>query len=65
MLNHKKEGIPIHGKLYPEYQTILARYMEKGAELINQEIAELWQQIMIRTDILAEYEPQKRKGKKS
>lgn len=55
MLNHKKESLPIWGELYPKRQAILKRLEAEGPEAIQKEIAELWIEIQIRTDILSEY----------
>jgi hypothetical protein len=56
MLNHKLEGLPICGKLYPKRQAIIERLELNGPAVIHSEIAELWQEIQIRTDVLAEHE---------
>lgn len=62
MHSQRKEGLPIHGELYHKQAMIHIRLEEFGAKRIQEEIKELWIEIMLRTDILSECELPIKKG---
>jgi len=52
----RTEGPPAHGEDYHKRMMVMIRLREQGAEVIHKEIAELWSEIMLRTDCLVEHE---------
>ena len=52
----RTEGPPAYGEGYHKRMMVMIRLRDKGAEVIHKEIAELWAEIMLRTDCLVEHE---------
>jgi len=52
----RTEGPPAHGEGYHKRMMVMIRLREQGAEVIHKEIAELWSEIVLRTDCLVENE---------
>lgn len=52
----RTEGSPAHGEGYHKRMIVMIRLREQGSELIHKEIAELWSEIVLRTDCLVEHE---------
>ena len=52
----RTEGPSACGEGYHKRMMVMIRLRDKGAEVIHKEIAELWAEIMLRTDCLVEYE---------
>ena len=52
----RTEGPPAYGEGYHKRMMIMIRLRDQGAEVIQQEIQELWSEIMLRTDCLVEHE---------
>ncbi len=52
----RTEGPPAHGEGYHKRMLVMIRLREQGAEVIHKEIAELWSEIVLRTDCLVEHE---------
>ena len=52
----RTEGPPACGEGYHKRMMVLLRLQNKGAEVIQMEIAELWAEIVLRTDCLVEHE---------
>lgn len=52
----RTEGPPAYGEGYHKRMMVLLRLQNKGAEVIQREIAELWAEIVLRTDCLVEHE---------
>jgi hypothetical protein len=55
MLNHKKEGMPLHGENFAKYHRILTRIKKHGCEAMQKEIDKHWTEIMLRTEALSEF----------
>ena len=52
----RTEGPSAHGEGYHKRMMVMIRLREQGAEVIHKEIAELWSEIVLRTDCLVEHE---------
>ena len=52
----RTEGPPAYGEEYHKRMMVMIRLREHGAEVIHKEIADLWAEIMLRTDCLVEHE---------
>ena len=52
----RTEGPPAYGEGYHKRMMVLIRLQDQGAEIIHKEIAELWSEIVLRTDCLVEHE---------
>jgi hypothetical protein len=52
----RTEGLPAYGEGYHKRMMVMIRLRDQGAEVIHKEIAELWFEIMLRTDCLVEHE---------
>ena len=52
----RTEGPPAHGEGYRNRMIVMIRLREQGSEVIHKEIAELWSEIVLRTDCLVEHE---------
>ena len=52
----RTEGPPAYGEGYHKRMMVLIRLRDQGAEVIHKEIADLWAEIMLRTDCLVEHE---------
>ncbi|HPL67294.1 MAG TPA: hypothetical protein PLG94_12240 [Smithellaceae bacterium] len=52
----RTEGPPAYGEGYHKRMMVMIRIVEQGPEVIHKEIADLWAEIMLRTDCLVEYE---------
>ena len=52
----RTEGPPAYGEGYHKRMMVMIRIEEQGPEVIHKEIAELWSEIMLRTDCLVEHE---------
>ena len=52
----RTEGPPAYGEGYHKRMMVMIRLRDKGAEVIHKEIANLWSEIILRTDCLVEYE---------
>jgi hypothetical protein len=52
----RTEGPPAYGEGYHERMLVMIRIEEQGPEVIHKEIADLWSEIMLRTDCLVEHE---------
>ena len=52
----RTEGPPAYGEGYHKRMMVMIRLREQGAEVIHKEIADLWSEIMLRTDCLVEHE---------
>ena len=52
----RTEGPPTYGEGYHKRMMVMIRIEEQGPEVIHKEIAELWSEIMLRTDCLVEHE---------
>ena len=50
------EGPLLHGKNYIEYHNILKNIKEHGISFVQSEINDLWKQIQLRTDALANHD---------
>ncbi|PKN88731.1 MAG: hypothetical protein CVU51_03690 [Deltaproteobacteria bacterium HGW-Deltaproteobacteria-1] len=52
----RTEGPPAYGEEYHKRMMIMIRLRDQGAEVIHKEIANLWSEIILRTDCLVEHE---------
>lgn len=52
----RTEGPPTYGEGYHRRMLVMLRLKEQGAEVIKKEIADLWAEIILRTDCLVEHE---------
>ena len=52
----RTEGLPAYGEGYHKRMMVMIRLQDQGAEVIHKEIADLWSEIILRTDCLAEHE---------
>jgi len=52
----RTEGPPAYGEGYHKRMMIMIRLRDQGAEIIHKEIADLWAEIILRTDCLVEHE---------
>jgi len=52
----RTEGPPAYGEGYHKRMMVMIRLRDQGVEVIHKEIAELWSEIILRTDCLVEYE---------
>jgi len=52
----RTEGPPAYGEGYHKRMMIMIRLRDQGAEVIHKEIADLWSEIVLRTDCLVEHE---------
>ena len=52
----RTEGPPACGEGYHKRMMVMIRLQEQGAGVIHKEIADLWSEIMLRTDCLVEDE---------
>ena len=52
----RTEGPPACGEAYHKRMMVMIRLRDQGAEVIHKEIADLWAEIMLRTDCLVEHE---------
>ncbi len=52
----RTEGPPAYGEGYHKRMMIMIRIEEQGPEVIQREIADLWAEIVLRTDCLVEHE---------
>ena len=52
----RTEGPPAYGEGYHKRMMVMIRLRDQGVEVIHKEIAELWAEIMLRTDCLVEHE---------
>ena len=52
----RTEGPPANGEGYHKRMMVMIRLRDQGAEVIHKEIANLWSEIILRTDCLVEYE---------
>jgi hypothetical protein len=55
-MNLQKEGRILYGERYTKYMTIAARIKERGYRAMQQEINELWEEIMQRAEALEKAE---------
>ncbi len=52
----RTEGPPAYGEGYHKRMMVMIRLREQDAEVIKKEIADLWAEIILRTDCLVEHE---------
>ena len=52
----RTEGPPAYGEGYHKRMMVMIRLRDQGAEVIHKEIADLWSEIILRTDCLVEHE---------
>ena len=52
----RTEGPPAYGEGYHKRMMVMIRLQDQGAEVIHKEIADLWAEIILRTDCLMEHE---------
>ena len=52
----RTEGPPAYGEGYHKRMMVMIRLQDQGAAVIHKEIADLWAEIILRTDCLMEHE---------
>lgn len=52
----RTEGPPAYGEGYHKRMMVMIRLRDQGAEVIHNEIVDLWAEIVLRTDCLVEHE---------